>query len=707
MNEDLSGLVEEALAALRDYCADADPGDASAELLLFVRTGPQLPPNMRIRLEQDARRFTQAALGHTRVQIEPLRDQWDLAERGLERVEVRPRTDGTRPGPSGPAAPRVPPGARRLLTLRCGRFSFPQLLVPGPGWLPVHRCDGSAASASALTGIVLPGWLGPVPTRALFELRLDETGLALRRTCGRAGTQVLVDGEVRTEGPDGELLGEAGTITLTGGLTSGAERTELDYRLEQWVDAPLAPGTGRAEGGADEDGEPLRAGFEAEALLGWLDIAPPPAGVAPVRQEFPVHAPDLGQAGVPLHAEVLYTRAISLLGRLEGRDWHVKLLRTATPQHAALLYDHFHNQSVRVNALVVRSGGRVLDPPWGIAPVHPIDPWRLAAGLDEPTRTGLGPAPPKPARTDERLTGWFGTPEPSPAACVVAVVTPWLAEAALESLPAEPLLVALPDFAEMARALDLAHADDLAHCDVKPDNLRQSGSCVVLVDTDAVTDLTLERPVCRLTTPYLRAGALRPGAALVNQDLVDHDRFGFALVVLAAVAGTAWVTHALRGEPGRRIVDGRAPLAEALRGQWADAGHPALRPVDGVAGEPAAVPLIEVLAEPFDEQASRDPAWSCAGWLARAIEAANVTGPAYDAAAPVYTGPYAAAMARLRDVLDACTPGRTGQVGAVDAGIERVRGELTRAAERTWFVWPALAGLLVIVVAVALIVRSM
>jgi hypothetical protein len=682
-------IVDDALAALRDECREFKrTGIDGCSLVLTVETTRPLPPFERERLRSDAPRVAGTVLRSARVTVQTISGQHDLSgSNGLVVTVERRDPLGGAPEPAGPEP--VAAHQRRLLTLRCGQFSFPQLLVPSMEWLPVRR---AAQRYRGSAEIMLPDWLTSVSRDPLFELRLDDDCLMLRRSSRRPETTVLVNDKpcappvhkVPVERP----VPDHGTITLLG----PEGRTDIGYRVEPWVDAPLEPGTGLSE---ETGAKPYRTGFEADALLGWLDIEPPPVGTRPAHKEFPVHAPALGHGSAPFYSEVLYTRATSQLGPLQDREWHVKIFRTATPQHANLLRDHFQVQAIRVNNLVVEAGGRLLDPPWGIAPVHVIDPRRVSGVTGTPERTGYGPAPAIEQTADGCFGEWFGAPGGAPSTCFVVVASPLLEPAPLVSLATVPLIIALPDFADMARTLDLAHGGDLAYCDIKPGNMCQAEHSYALVDADSVADLNTELSGLSYTWPYARSSLRRAGSKLYNPDLIEHDRFCFALVVLAAVAGTAWVQHVLSGDPDHRIADDRAAVRTAMRRQWASTD-------DTVDLDP----LIEVLTEPFDEEQLHKPDWSCGTWLDRAIAAANTPRRSAVETHRPYSGPYAAAMADLRRAVGDRTPGMPERLPAVHQQIQAQRERLERVARLKWFAWPALAGLLIIIVSVAAIVRS-
>jgi hypothetical protein len=98
--------------------------------------------------------------------------------------------------------------------------------------------------------------------------------------------------------------------------------------------------------------------------------------------------------------------------------------------------------------------------------------------------------------------------------------------------------------------------------------------------------------------------------------LLANDRFGFALVVLTALAGVHWVANTLLGPYGgstswTRRVDDRDEVRDALRNLWR---HPRWDP------------LIEVLVEPFGADIVART-WSAAGWLDRVIAAIEPSNP--------------------------------------------------------------------------------
>jgi hypothetical protein len=141
----------------------------------------------------------------------------------------------------------------------------------------------------------------------------------------------------------------------------------------------------------------------------------------------------------------------------------------------------------------------------------------------------------------------------------------------------------------------------------------------VLIDTDAVTQLS-PPPVSLRTSPryeYVgvrnwRGNDARHTYAIDPGVLRAQDRFGFALVVLTALAGRDWVTRVLlwTGDTGdgRRPIEDRAQVAAALRRHWPDTR------------DRAWAPLIDALVEPFGTEIEVEN-WSSAGWIARLLDA--------------------------------------------------------------------------------------
>ena len=352
---------------------------------------------------------------------------------------------------------------------------------------------------------------------------------------------------------------------------------------------------------------------------GFVEIMPPAEGERAQDRRFPIPTSSPERPSRDIYAQVLYTRAV---GRVPvAGDWHVKIYRCATPQHAARLRAYLRTQAVLIEQVNAAADGMPQEPPWAIAPVHVLT---LDSGHQDgprPTDLALGDQEIRDD-PDNRLSAWFGfAGQPQPD-CFILVVSPLLARvgwAPAQLRRSSPGVDQLPALTALAIGLDACHERDIAHCDVKPENvcrfLRLDGAGppgYVLVDGDAVTRTTGGLSALRFTPSYASAEIItrarrlrapdRKDVPLTALELREHDRFGFVLVVLTAVAGEDRVSGLLiENDDGKRGVDEPDAVAATLRDVW---------PVQWV-------PFVTELLAPFAANALVGDDWTASGWLAR------------------------------------------------------------------------------------------
>jgi hypothetical protein len=439
--------------------------------------------------------------------------------------------------------------------------------------------------------------------------------------------------------------------------------------LTPWEDTLLTGSAGRIAGSPDSHTTVI----DVMSNHGDLKITAPKVGDRPKVRGFRVKAAQLKSGYMEVPARVHYTKATSSGPGLDGQEWFIKIFRTPTPQHAAFLREKFSRQAEAIRKVIITSGGDLDRPPWGIAPVHVIDP----DDDGEPPPTAYG-VPQLPGGSHNVFGAWFGAPGVQ-SDCFVVVASPWLNGRTVERDPASPALFQLVRFRAMAAALDECHRKKIAHCDLKPDNYLKLRGDYVLVDGDSVTDIESLPTWLPYTNGYATARMLREnppdrydGPILGSGRIVEHDRYGFGLLVLGALVGSAWLRAATRGgAPGSRTIDQLPDLRKALSGRW-----PKDQRWQG---------MIDVLVEPFGDRVS-DVGWSCAKWLERVIARANVsTTDAAGSAQPRYEGPYAKAFARIRKSRRRKSQVRdVGAVRAVDQVITAQVDRIYRQARRSW-----------------------
>jgi hypothetical protein len=334
-----------------------------------------------------------------------------------------------------------------------------------------------------------------------------------------------------------------------------------------------------------------------------------PRGEQHVR-EFPV--PSLEARGYsPLRVDVLHTDGTTVGDPAER--WHVKLYLCPSPETAAELELVLRHQAELVHAANAAYTTAHPDEvcPWAVAPF-----WITVHGDVGEAATGTRyDATPEEIRAHPSATiaSWFGNGEAiQPERCLL-VASPFLDEAGwhrVHGLAIDELAY----FTSMARALDVLHRTGVGHCDVKPSNVRRIdrgfARRYVLVDGDSVVGLYSApgRHGLRHTTlpPAVRR-ALDEGRQLAAEELAEIDRFGFVLLVLAALAGE---------ESTRQFLD--RPESADIRAFLLSRSsrHPEVADVVAGALEPG-----ELTA----------PGWTAEGWLARLYEAATGRAPAVGA----------------------------------------------------------------------------
>ena len=671
-------VLQGALAEVRRCCSGRAPDAGPGIVELHVETHTALSAHQEELLRADVDRMAWTHHGMNVVTYVLPVDPTLADETPDYAVKAALRED---PAPAEPDPEPVPLARRELLRLTCGSVMLSYLLVPGDTWIPVRRRD--QAEGDHRDEIVLPAELQGVSRDALVEVRLTSEGLELQATddgigrrAGRRGPDVtvLVDGLP----PPSHALRAAGRLSFV----AGADRTDIDYVLTPWRDGGFEAGAGRAVGTDDTPHECVLSVGVERALL---RIEAPAVATRPKKRCFQVHAPQFREGWLPVYAEVLYSRAESFGAGFADLHWHVKIFRTATPQHADHLREMFIRQARAIRNVIVHGGGSLTAPPWGIAPVHVVNP---ADDLDAPapeTRIGAGPVFRAP---DGRLREWFGAPADARPDCIVVVVSPWLEQATVDPTPPGPALMQLDRFRAMARALDRCHTEGVAHCDLKPDNYGKQGGDYVLIDGDSVTELTSRPSWLPFTLPYATARMLRDhhperpgGGVLLAEDIRAHDCFGFGLLVSGAVVGSAWMGEAAGGTPGGRTIDKLADLRTALTLRWPDnVQWPA---------------LVDLLVEPFDEASVRQAGWTCEKWLDRVREQAR-TPPPVDARGPDrYDGPFARELAALRTDVMTRKPHQAQALPVVHAAVERCLDRVESQARTRWALVVGLAGLAV------------
>jgi hypothetical protein len=331
-----------------------------------------------------------------------------------------------------------------------------------------------------------------------------------------------------------------------------------------------------------------------------------PEGPQHVR-EFPIRSPS-AMVRSPLPVDVLHTEGATVDD--DDERWHVKLYRCSTPEEAAAL-----EQVLRDQAQLVRAANAAF------VSAHPDDVCRWAVvqfsvavhgeAADAATGTRYDATPEEiRSHPSAEIASWFGDGESvQPERCIVVVSeflgpVRWHGQGGLA-------LEEVPCFTSMARGLDVLHRKGAAHCDVKTSNVRRIDRGpvrrYVLVDGDSVIGVHSApgpQQVRHTTLPPTVRRALGEGRRLAPEELVEIDRFGFVLLVLAALTDEDWSSQ---------FVD--HPDPEDVRAQLLSRSH----------GHAA---VAEVFARALAPGELTAPGWSAEGWLARLREAATGLPPA-------------------------------------------------------------------------------
>ncbi|CAL9494691.1 hypothetical protein SUDANB95_03290 [Actinosynnema sp. ALI-1.44] len=528
----------------------------------------------------------------------------DLPEPGFT-VAVVPVVGAAGEEPSAPLTEEEPDEGQDedqlVLTLKLGRFTFPHLLRPSAGWVPVSRTGPG--------GIVFPDEAQAVPRAALVELRNVRGTLHVRRTGHDRRYIVAVGGQRVEHGrPTGTGVPPRGRIVVR--EAAGDAVATIDYELHDRF-AELRTGGATDTG----DGTGVAAWVTGGGAFRRVHVAAPPAGHVAGAREFTGRSP----SGRPhqLRVRVLYTRAESL--EPGGEEvWHVKVYRCDTPEDAAMLRAFLEAQIGNVERANGAVGGSNRVPPWVIAPVH-----LLSLVLPAPARTNLVDAGDRiPGGVAARLAAWFGVADQPDADTCVLVASPWVDEVGWLGQEKRPVpgRGPLEDLRRLARGLDLMHASlGIAHGDIKPANVRRLARAdghdgYVLIDGDSLGPVRCPARDARATDEYTSADyrAQRERGDWV--DLRALDRFGFVLVTIAAVASPDRLRGLLDEQGGReRVVDSHPRVVEYLTNWWSR--------------EPRWRPFAEQLAAPFGGGVFADPEFRLEEWIERLIAEHDRPGP--------------------------------------------------------------------------------
>jgi len=583
-----------------------------------------------------------------------------------------------------------------LLVLSFGSLRFEYLLESRPNWVPLFRPDAIGDVPDAL---VIPRSMAPVPSGRLIEVRFSGGVLRMRRTQARPGAvTVAVNGSQLTADKAGDRVDDRrGTIEYRS--SPGGQPCTLRYELVVWQAGALGP-AGRPDQG---DGSPYQVVLTVAGVTGTLEIAPPPSGERARSRSFPIPTSTPQSPHRDIHTQVLYTRGA---GRVSvTADWHVKIYRCATPQHAAWLRTYLRTQAVLIEQINATAGGTPQAPPWAIAPVHVIPPH---SGRSLPTTDFAFGERDISDDPENRLSAWFGvTGKPQPD-CFVIVVSPLLNKVEWpdsEHRTNAPGGEQLPALAALAAGLDACHDRDLAHCDVKPDNVcryvQPDGSTgYVLVDGDAVTRLSGSVSALRFTPAYASAEIIararqvrapdRPDVPLKALDLREHDRFGFVLVVLTAVVGRDRIAGLIaENHDGKREIDVPDAVERAFRFYWSDEWRP----------------FVDELLTPFEPDALVGDNWTAERWLKELDTSGTPARPEEIELAkePPAPGQHARHIDEIRAEVRESTPGRADWLPEVIKKIKEHQLQVAREGYRKVVRFGAISLIVALIVLVGVI----
>lgn len=482
---------------------------------------------------------------------------------------------------------------------------------------------------TAPDAIRLPPGFAVVPSGHLVDVVPDGGGHAVRRTGERDTVEVTVDG---VPVPPGEQrrLGESGTLGFV--TIRGSSGVTLDYQLLP----PDAPGTehraATVEGDLRSDTVRVRADFEPVEIR-----VEPPTALDVARPQFPVWV----EKDVWLVADQLTTTGLTVGGE---QRWHVKVYLCATAQHAAGLRSHLGQRSETIGLLNARARreGAVRGREVVMTPVYVARPPSEGVPAE---RTEAYPAPARqvPGGPGSGFVEWFARGDNLDPDRVVVTVSRWYTPVDWAMNPVTPGLEQLDRLRPVAAAIDVLHAMSWSHGDVKPQNVCwQPGDHYVLVDGDSlvrsgqVDDLRptwayasravrldlmplVGADAAAAVTAPVRAGGTGDGAGRGARGgraahTGEHDRFGFALLVLTALGGkglsdslvesvphpAAPVAGGAPDRPADRRVDRPQQVRATLWTRWPE----------------GRASLISALEEPFTEPVLRGD-WSALAWLDR------------------------------------------------------------------------------------------
>ncbi|MFJ5989232.1 hypothetical protein [Lentzea sp. NPDC092896] len=579
----------------------------------------------------------------------------DTAEAGREEVSEPP--------------PEFDDDQSELLVLSWGALRFEFVLSASPKWLPFGRPH---ARDDYGPGVVLPRSMLALPSGRLLDFRFHNGELELRRFPHGPHIAVSADDHLLIAEQAPHVVGRRGRITFTD-VNTGLGCT-LDYELQDWlVGQPSVPGE------PDHlDGSPHPTVHETGRIL---LIEPPSTANKPEERLFPVPSSSAERPMRHLVTQVLYSVAAEQ-DRPESR-WHVKMYRCATPQHAAQLRRYLRTQAVLIEQVNASVGGTAQAPPWVITPVHVLSGRTGRTGPPQATNLSM-PEHEVVSDPENRLSAWFGVADRPQPACFVLVVSPLLTPVGwprADMRTVAPGVEQLPELRTLAIGLDAMHKRDIAHCDIKPANVcryltADNRSGYVLIDGDSVARATAQLPELRFSAAYASPEVLyqrhrmrAPGRERQEIDLREHDRFGFALVVLTAVAGEDRVAPMLtQDDDGRRTVDSPDVVAGALAAYWPEHWRP----------------FAKVLAAPFQPNALGGDEWSATRWIDELqslirTRPSTQDDPREDERLPP-VGRHARHVDEIRAEVRAQPQGRRTRVPAVVAAVRRHQLSVARHA---------------------------